>query len=206
MKVTNSTKYLTKDLKRIFIECCKLKLDSWKNLKVEVTYNKSRWITGLAQFGGGLHDSGGKIQIFLPRNFVDKEFIDTRYRFTEPKPYAYLNFKQCLAWVFLHELFHTLNKRHHKMTGGYYAHYRDYASNPEKMSWVNNFPLRQREVQIKPKMNLQVKRYEHVLAALKDKKSKLKRLQNQIRKWTQKKLYYEHALTANKKIKKEDLE
>lgn len=201
MKVTNKTNWQTSDLKKIFIECCKTKLDSWKYLKVEVTYSASRWIHGRAGYGGGLR-GGGNVKIFLPRNPIDKKYIDGRY--TEPRPYAFLNFKQVLAWVFIHELHHVLGKHHREMKDSYYLHWRSYARNPEKMSWVDDLQLRKEEVKEKPKMDLQTKRYEHVLAALKIKKSKLKRLQNQIKKWTQKRKYYESVLMTNGKIKKED--
>ncbi|GAI43134.1 unnamed protein product, partial [marine sediment metagenome] len=172
MKVINTTEYQTKDLKKIFIECCKTKLDSWKNLRVEVNYSKSRWITGEAPYGRR------KVEIFLPRNPIDKEYIEAKW--TIPRPYAYLNFKRVLAWVFIHELHHVLDRHHRGMIGNYYNHWRFYANNPEKMNWIDDLPLRKKEIKIKPKEDLQLKRYEHVLAMLKDKKSKLKRLQNQI--------------------------
>lgn len=199
MKVINSTEYQTKDLKKIFIECCKIKLDSWKYLKVEVTYSKSRWITGNVPYY-----RGEKVEIFLPRNPIDKEFIETRW--PDSRSYAYLNFKRVLAWVFIHELYHTLGRDHREMIGNYYNKWKSgYLSDPEKMSWVDDLPLRKKEIKIKPKEDLQLKRYECTLAMLKDKKSKLKRLQNQIRKWNQKRKYYERILVANRKIKKEDL-
>ena len=199
MKVINSTEYQTKDLKKIFIECCKIKLDSWKYLKIEVSYTKSRWITGSVPYYGG-----NKVEIFLPRNPIDKEYIEAKW--TEPRPYAYLNFRRVLAWVFIHELFHTLGRHHRGMIGNYYNKWKSgYLSDPEKMSWVNDLPLRKKEIKTKPKEDLQLKRYERILAMLKDKKSKLKRLQNQIKKWTQKKRYYEHVLIASGEIKKEDL-
>ena len=197
MKIINSTEYQTRDLKKIFIECCKIKLDSWKYLKVEVSYSKSRWITGRAPFGRR------EVKIFLPRNPIDKEYIETKW--SEPRPYAYLNFKRVLAWVFIHELYHTLGRHHKEMAKSYYNHWRFYAHDPEKMSWVDDLPLNKKEIKIKPKEDLQLKRYEHILAMLKDKKSKLKKLQNQIRKWNQKRKYYERVLVANGKIKKEDL-
>jgi len=136
MKIINSTEYQTRDLKKIFIECCKIKLDSWKNLRVEVSYTKSRWITGKAHYGGR------KVEIFLPINPIDKEYIEIRW--TIPRPYAYLNFKQVLAWVFMHELHHVLNRHHREMIGNYYSHWRFYAANPEKMNWVDDLPLRKK--------------------------------------------------------------
>ena len=197
MKVINSTEYQTRDLKKVFIECCKTKLDSWKNLKVEVSYSKSRWITGKAPYGRR------KVEIFLPRNPIDKEYIEAKW--TIPRPYAYLNFKRVLAWVFIHELHHVLDIRHRGMIGNYYSHWRFYAANPEKMNWADDLPLRKKEIKAKLKVDLRLKRYEHVLAILKEKKSKLKRLQNQIKKWNQKRKYYESILVASRRIKKGDL-
>jgi len=198
MKVINSTEYQTKDLKKIFIECCKTKLDSWKDLKIEVSYSKSRWITGKAPYGRK------KVEIFMPRNPIDREYIEAKW--PEPRPYAYLNFKRVLAWVLIHELHHILDRHHREMIGNYYNKWKSgYLSDPERMSWVDDLPLRKKEIKTKPKEDLQLKRYEHILAMLKDKKSKLKKLQNQIRTWNQKRKYYERVLVANGKIKKEDL-
>jgi len=107
--------------------------------------------------------------------------------------------KRMLVKIFVHELTHIRGYRHSKM--GYWL------TDKEAGSWMDddiNYPVRQKEIKLKPKVDLQVKRYEHALAAVKDKKSKLKRLQNQIKKWTQKTRYYEHVLAANGKIKKED--
>jgi len=138
------------------------------------------------------------------RNPIDREYIEAKW--TEPRPYAYLNFKRVLAWVFIHELFHTLGRRHGAMIGNYYNKWKSgYLSDPEKMNWIDDLPLRKKEIKIKLKEDLRLKRYEHVIAMLKDKKSKLKRLQNQIRKWNQKRKYYEQVLIANGKIGKEDL-
>lgn len=201
MKVINETNWQTSDLKKIFIGCCKTKLDSWKNLKVEVTYSRSRWIHGKARYGGGLYGRG-KVEIFLPRKPINKEYIDARW--TEPRPYAYLNFKRVLAWVFIHELCHVVGRRHREMANSYYYEWRFYAHNPGRMSWVDSLLLREKEIKVKPKVDLQLKRYDHVLATLKDKKSKLKRLQNQIKKWDQKRKYYESVLVANGKIKEEE--
>lgn len=58
-------------------------------------------------------------------------------------------------------------------------------------------------IKIKPKVNLQLKRYEHVIKMIKRKEKILKRLRNQIKKWNQKRKYYERILVANGKIKKE---
>lgn len=195
MKVINSTEYQTKDLNKIFIECCKTKLDSWKNLRVEVSYVKSRWITGKAPYGGR------KVEIFLPRNPIDKEYIEVRWHI--PRPYAYLNFKRVLAWVFIHELHHVLDRHHREMIGSYFNKWSGYLSNSEKMSWVDNLPLRKKEIKIKPKEDLRLKRYEHVIKMIEQKEKILKRLRNQIKKWNTKKRYYEKVLTAAIKIKNE---
>ena len=77
-------------------------------------------------------------------------------------------------------------------------------NNLEVDKWALEYPIIAKEVKLKPKKDLQLKRYENVLKTLKMKMSKLKRLQNQIKKWNQKKRYYEMALVVSGKIKKED--
>jgi len=52
----------------------------------------------------------------------------------------------------------------------------------------------------KPKPDLQLKRYQHVLKMVKQKTKQLKRTQTLLKKWTQKKKYYEKVLVAASKL------
>ncbi len=105
-----------------------------------------------------------------------------------------------LARVFKHELDHCRGFKHNQMGGRFLD-----MGNLEKDNWALNYPIRQKESKVKPKPDLQLERYNHVLEMLKAKKSQLKRLQNQIKKWNQKRKYYESILIASGKIKEEDL-
>jgi len=99
------------------------------------------------------------------------------------------------ARLFIHEMSHIRGIRSHRAIG---------TVKDEDLKWTKDYSVRQKEVKVKPKSDLQVRRYEHVLEMLKAKKSQLKRLQNQIKKWNQKRKYYESVLVASGKIKKED--
>lgn len=96
--------------------------------------------------------------------------------------------------VFIHEMSHIRGIRSHRAIG---------VVEDEDLGWTKDYFVRQKEIKVKPKPDLQMRRYEHVLETLKVKKSQLKRLQNQIKKWNQKRKYYESVLVASGKIEKE---
>lgn len=100
------------------------------------------------------------------------------------------------ARIFIHEMSHIRGISSHRAIG---------VVEDEDLGWTKGYSVRQKEAKVKPKPDLQMRRYEHVLEMLKAKKSQLKRLQNQIKKWNQKRKYYESVLVASGKIEEEDL-
>jgi len=60
-----------------------------------------------------------------------------------------------------------------------------------------------KEIKAKPREDLQLKRYNRVIEMISQKEKILKRLRNQIKKWSVKKRYYEKVLTATGKLKSE---
>lgn len=57
---------------------------------------------------------------------------------------------------------------------------------------------------VKPKTDIKLVRYEHAKKFLVEKEQKLKRLQNQIKKWRSKVRYYEHVFAVAKKGERKD--
>jgi hypothetical protein len=96
-----------------------------------------------------------------------------------------------LAKLFIHELKHIRGFRHKDMIS--YIEY--------NTSWAKNYTINSKAKIEKPKEDLQIKRYKHILEMYTKKVSQLKRLKNQIKKWESKKKYYEKALIANGKMK-----
>ena len=194
VKIINKTNWDTNSLKRVLIKALNEddkvegKYGYRNGLKITIVYSKGGhpdWVVRRYKkegkelsprelYSGYAWVGGSGMRLRVPR-----EIFNVR-RFVK---------------LFIHEMSHIRGIRSHRAIG---------RVKDKDLEWAKNYSVEQKEVEIKPKADLQLKRYEHVLAALKDKKSKLKRLQNQIKKWTQKKRYYEHVLIANGKIKKEE--
>ena len=190
MKIINKTHWETRPIWKLLTEALKRneKIEGRfmhrKYLEVEIVYSKKKnWGQPEQHFTGHATYNGSTMTIRVPR-----EKIDTRV----------------FARVFDHELYHNRGFKHNKLgvIGGRFLN----LNTLEKDNWALEYimTLKEPKLKLKPKVDLQLKRYNHVLALLKDKKSNLKRLQNQIKKWTQKRKYYEHILVTNGKIKKED--
>lgn len=193
MKVTNKTNWRTSDLKRILVRALneddKVEgLYNYRNrLKIIIVYSKGHpgWVIKSYKregkdlptrelYSGYAWIRGSEMRLRIPREIFNVK------RFVK---------------LFIHEMSHIRGIRSHRMIG---------AVKDSDLEWTKNYSVKQKGIKIKQKADLQLKRYEHVLAALKIKKTQLKRLQSQIKKWTQKKRYYESVLVTNGKIEKEE--
>jgi len=193
MKIINKTHWDTLDLKKVLTRALdeddkvegKYKYRSY--LEVIISYSKGHpsWVVKHYQkqnkelpirerYSGSAWVGGNGMKLRVPREKFNVE------RFVR---------------IFIHEMSHIRGIRSHRAIG---------TVKDEDLGWTKDYPVRQKEIIVKPKPDLQVRRYEHVLEMLKAKKSQLKRLQNQIKKWNQKRKYYESVLVASGKIKEED--
>jgi len=193
MKIINKTHWDTKSIQRLLAETLKRsnKIEGVfkrrKHLEVEIVYSKrSNWRNPEHNFTGNATYNGSHMKIRVPREKIDSRVF---------------------ARVFDHELYHLRGWHHNKLgvIGGRFLNLK----NLEKDNLSLEYPIilknvTTKKLKIKIKVDLQLKRFEHVLKMLKDRKNKLKRLQKQIQKWTVKKKYYEKILVANGKIKKEE--
>lgn len=196
MKIINKTNWDTLDLKKVLTRALdeddkvEGKYGYRSYLEVTISYSKGypSWVVKRYQernkelpvrerYSGNAWVGGTRMVLRVPRGK-----IDTRL----------------LSRVFKHELDHCRGFKHNQM-GGRYLDTKDLGRD----NWALSYPIRQKEARVEPKPDLQVRRYEHVLEMLKAKKSQLKRLQNQIKKWNQKRKYYESVLVASGKIKEE---
>lgn len=190
MEIINKTGWDTLDLKKVLTRALdeddkiegKYKYRS--SLTVAISYSKGHpsWVVEHCKKGGrelparelysgSAWVGGSRMKLRVPREKFNVE------RF---------------ARVFIHEMSHIRGFRSHRAIG---------TVKDEDLKWTRGYSVKEKEIKVKPKVDLQLKRYEHVLVMLKAKKSQLKRLQNQIKKWNQKKKYYESVLVANGKIK-----
>ena len=189
MKIINKTSWDAKSIKKLLTvalrrnEKIEGRLTQRNYLEVEIVYSRIKhWLPDPNKSFSGYAYIGGKyMRLRIPKKIVDPRM---------------------LARIFDHELYHIRGFRHRQMqgVGGRFLN----TNNLEVDKWALEYPIIAKEVKLKPKKDLQLKRYENVLKTLKMKMSKLKRLQNQIKKWNQKKRCYEMALVVSGKIKKED--
>ena len=199
MKVINKTDWNTSDLKRFLVRALN------EDDKIEGRYKHRSYLRITIVYSRGW--PGWAIKHFKEQN---KELpIRERYsgsawvggtRMTLRVPREKVD-PRLFFRAFKHELDHSRGFKHNQM-GGRYLDIKDL----ERDNWALEYPIRQKEARVKPKPDLQLRRYEHVLEMLKAKKSQLKRLRNQIKKWNQKRKYYESVLVASGKIKEEDME
>lgn len=191
MIIVNKTHWDTDNLRKILIKALndddiiESKYQYRSGLKIVIVYSKGHSSWAIKNYGGlklaprELYSgyawlNGSEMRLRVPREIFNVK------RFVK---------------LFIHEMSHIRGIRSHRMIG---------TVKSKDLEWTKNYLVKREKIKIKTKVDLQTKRYEHVLAALKIKKTQLKRLQNQIKKWTQKRKYYESVLMANGKIKKED--
>jgi len=178
MKIQNTTKWNTKDLRRLILVGMKqfLQTDDWKYKLMHV------WVKKRGKLLGGRSCVGGAIiTLYLPDEF-------------EPIQ---------LAWLIAHELEHTIGLNHKDIKGNFFANWKSSEEllNSDIMKWALPYlNIGKKEVVVKEKKDLQIVRYERAQKVLEEKLKKFKRLQTQIKKWTTKVRYYEKVLVAAGKI------
>ena len=192
MKVINKTNWDTNDLKRVLTKALddddkvegKYKYRNY--LKITISYSKGypSWIISHYKrkgkelparevYSGSAWVKGTGMTLRVPREKFNVE------RF---------------ARIFIHEMSHIRGIRSHRAIG---------TVKDEDLEWTKKYSVTQKEARVKPKVDLQLKRYNHVIEMIKQKGKILKRLRNQIKKWNTKKRYYEKILTVSGKIESE---
>lgn len=192
MKVINKTNWDNSDLKKILVKALNEddKVEGkykYRNcLEITISYSKGypSWVVKHYQkqnkelpireiYSGIAWVNGTEMGLRVPREKFNVE------RFVR---------------IFIHEMSHIRGIRSHRAIG---------TVKDEDLEWTKNYSVRQKEVRVKPKVDLQLKRYNHVIEIIKQKEKIMKRLRNQIKKWNVKKRYYQRVLTAAGKIKSE---
>jgi len=192
MKIINKTNWDTLDLKKVLTKA----LD--EDDKVEGRYEYRSYLEVTISYSKGYpswvirHYQKENREIPIRERYSGSAWVNGT-RMTLRVPREKFDVKR-FARIFIHEMSHIRGIRSHRVIG---------VVKDEDLKWTKDYSVRQEETKVKPKTDLQVRRYEHVLEMLKAKKSQLKRLQNQIKKWNQKRKYYESVLIANGKIQKE---
>jgi len=202
MKIINNTNIDTLCLKRLFTKCInhnkktegKLRQKSYLKITVK---NTKRSCSGSAYLNGNLITmhiaTENYVRTYVKNNFSSfakgsnlENYIKDRI----PNPVK-------VAAVFIHELQHARGYGHQAL-----GTYIDEADEKEAKEAIGDFEFTFKQPkQSKPREDLQLKIYNHVLKMVSGKETQLKRLQNQLKKWKQKKKYYEKTLIAAGKLK-----
>jgi len=189
MKIINRTKWDTLDLKKILTkalheeEKIEGRLSNKGYLEVEII-SAGKWNKKFIEyFKSKNRDIPEVRKAYSGYAYINGDYMKLRLPDTNIDT-------DKLAKLFIHELKHIRGFRHKDMIS-----YIEYNTN-----WAKDYIINLKAKIKKPKEDLQIKRYKHVLEMYTKKVNQLKRLKNQIKKWESKKKYYEKVL-ANGNIK-----
>jgi len=183
MLIKNYTKWDTSDLKKLFSRCIQevRKIEGEgknKGIKIELKNDNIRKYSIRGRAYIGYYKMMLKIGTEVDLTKIEKQ--------------------EELAHLFIHEYYHNLGTRSQD-----YKHYtRDFTKRFD-YSFTKNYQIGIEKIKPKPKRDLQMERYQRVLGYVKLYQTKTKRVQTLLRKWKQKKKYYEGVLVASGKIKPE---
>ena len=192
MRIINKTHWNTSDLKRVLVKALneddriegRYKHRSY--LRITIVYSKG-WPSWVIK-----HFKKQNKEILIREIYSGIAWVNgTGMRLRVPR--EKFNVERFVR-IFIHEMSHIRGIRSHRAIG---------TVKDENLEWTKNYSIKQKEIKIKPKVDLQLKRYNHVIEIIKQKEKILKWLRNQIKKWNMKKRYYERVLTAAGKIKSE---
>ncbi len=206
LKIDNQTNYETKDLKALFRECMKQEGVDICNVKIIKTVPRSKWkkhyqkqmderelepegVTESLNYNTHIHGRAWYNSYNIIMRLPEWRYGCSDDRKIIQEPIQELNKKEvtALAQIFIHEVGHNQNLRHREMADWWNFN----------VDYTNDFKIRMHQKKEKPKHNLQMKRYENVMVHINDKTKKIKRLNNQLKKWKLKQKYYENKLEAN---------
>jgi hypothetical protein len=181
VKVTNDTRYPTRELRKIFTEVhrriakyegC---LPQWKSIEVNVVYSRKRHTSGWA------YRSGYYTKLCIRRGIISVHSV---------------------AYLFAHEMMHLYGYGHNRMGNRGHSAPVDLDDIEQVLGFAD---IKEREPQKKKRpegVELQQQRYLRVLELEREWQSKLKRAQNALKKYRRKKRYYERELTKKAALPK----
>lgn len=187
MILNNKSTTDTRALRRLFCEVHRRmavhegRLPQWDDLSVVIVNRRGNW-----------HYSGWAV--LRGRRMMLRIASDA------PKPHK-------IAALIEHELFHSYGYNHKQMAGYRLGYVKRHANDAETFAWADAmFPtgMPTKRKPAKPKPDIQIVRYERVMASLKRWATKLKRAQTALKTLNAKRRYYEAALTAAGKLPGKD--
>ncbi len=175
MVIKNSTPWDSTDIRKLFRRCAK-EVDKVeqprypfhrKNKSFELDVLNSSQCRGRATVGGYW------IMIKIPRDWALKDELE-------------FDNKQELARLIIHEYYHSIG-----VTSIDRRNYRCDVSRNWDVDWVNDYPIRKKQIIDKPKTDIRMLRYQRALVNYRKAETRLKRAKTLYGKWKQKIKYYE---------------
>lgn len=185
MQITNTTQYNTEDLRKVFSavlastnkDCTPVK--HWYQ-RIQSGYFASKWLkiqvkNSMHGHSGSAYVNSGRMTIRIPK--TDLDIVK-------------------LAFVFEHELTHCRGYRHKDMGSiRRWSH-----ATPDNYECIKGMVVNVIEKGSKPKQDLQIKRYENVLAIYKKWEAKRKSAANRERKALESVKYYEKMFATDGRL------
>ena len=181
MKIKNESKWDTKDLMRVIKLVCKNVGTCPRFIKVVQARNS----------GGTAFRLSNNIELRVPKTTLKcygldvngvAELIDSNFR-EEPQPFAVKSFAQILT----HELHHLQGLNHDDMVNYWNI----------DVGYTDGMVVNPMKEKPKVPRDLVADRRQHVIEMIADKESRVKRLQNQLKKLYKRKKYYESRRGAS---------
>jgi len=187
MLITNTTKWDTNDLRKLFGRCINdvRKYEGEgrnRGIKISVKNDKVQKMSMRGNAWVGYYGMMLKIGIDIDMGFNREMSIEHRRE---------------LAHLFTHEYYHNLGYK-----GQDYRNYKADWTAKFDYDFVKDYKIGKEEIRIQPKKDIQMERYQKTLKYVKEYDIKMRRIKNLFKKWKQKEKYYERILTASGKINK----
>jgi len=197
MRITNSTSWDSNSLKKLFSKCRQEivrregKRGELSKPKVSIIYQRGArrqdWIGGYAYYNSNVLTMKMPHEKFETTHITDKKVLD---------------FSQCVADTYIHEVGHNLGV-HHTSAAGFNNRTIEHMYRQWVLDNISNekFPLYKVEPKAiaKPKVDLKQKRYEQALKRLAKAEKEMKSSKRLFDKWRIKVRYYERSFAmANK--------
>lgn len=177
LKLINRTQWSSRDLRKLIMAVFRKEGEAHYRHTVYCEPQKGKFSESWIFRGSRASIGGNYIIMVIPKTFYEWSRGIDGTRKCEEVPFMAERFAQ----VFSHELDHNKGLRHKEM----------FHSTEKNCEWARDYEVAKKEVKAKPRMDIIQKRYENTLYHINDKTRKLKRLENQLKKWRQKKLHYE---------------
>lgn len=196
MEIKNSTKWSTEDLRKLFRRCAKevdkVEKPSFpfhernKHFQLDIKNSSYRGISGRAYLNG--YWIGIKIVCSYGSEIKDDE-IEKGWQIVRD---LNIDEKTQLARLIIHEYYHTIGFKYHDKNN-----YKHDFTQKWNVDWVKDYPIRKKEIALKPKVDIKLKRYQQAIENLRKAETRLKRAKTLHNKWKIKVKYYQKEYNFN---------